>query len=63
MDVSEVKQLLAKGLLTGLDVYERRPGIFQLILPIFHEDGDIVEIYMQDSPKGNGMVRLCDPLT
>ena len=43
-----------------LDFYERRPGIHQVIIPIFHEDGDMVDIYVHDSPKGDGYVRICD---
>ena len=60
MDLSGARQLLNGGLLKGLDVYERRDGVFQIIIPILHEDGDMVEIYVQDSPAGNGTVRLCD---
>ena len=47
-------------LAAGFDLYERRPGNHQLILPIHHEDGDMVDIYLQDSPKGDGYVRICD---
>ena len=60
MDLSDAIQLLNGRLLKGLDVYERRTGVFQVIVPILHEDGDMVEIYLQDSPTGNGIVRLCD---
>ena len=44
----------------AFDLYERRPGNFQLIAPIMHEDGDMVEIYLGDSPKGDGYVRVSD---
>ena len=44
----------------GLNFYERRPGIYQTIIPIFHEDGDMVDIYVHDSPKGERYVRICD---
>ena len=46
--------------MTGIDVYERRIGNFQLIIPILHEDGDMVDIYIQDSPLGEGYIRVCD---
>ena len=46
--------------MTGVDVYERRTGSFQLIIPILHEDGDMVEIYLQDGPCGDAYVRICD---
>ena len=42
------------------DFYERRPGKYQLILPILHEDGDMVDIYLVKSPRGEGYIRLCD---
>lgn len=42
------------------DLYERRQGRYQLILPIHHEDGDMVEIYLLDSPHGGNRIRICD---
>ena len=42
------------------DVYERRPGKYQLIVPILHEDGDMLDIYLQDSPLSDDYVRVCD---
>ena len=60
MDTNAVKELLAATQAAGFDFYERRPGVFQLIIPILHEDGDMVDIYLQDSPKGDGYVRICD---
>ena len=60
MDIAGLKSLLETTCVNGLDVYERRPGDFQLILPILHEDGDMVDIYLQDSPLGEGHVRICD---
>ena len=41
-------------------LYERRLGAFQVILPIFHEDGDMIDVYLQSSPVGGGMIRVCD---
>ncbi len=31
----------------NLRISEKRPGIWQLFLPFFHEDGDMIEIYLQ----------------
>ena len=36
------------------------PGRHQLIVPILHEDGDMVDIYLQTSPLGDGHIRICD---
>lgn len=45
---------------TSFDLYERRTGTFQLIAPIMHEDGDMIDIYLQDSPEGEDIVRITD---
>ena len=60
MDFSSVQEALKRSLGAGLDLYERRAGKFQLIAPICHEDGDMIDIYLQDSPRGDGYVRICD---
>ena len=60
MDVTRVQESLRRSLGAGLDIYERRAGKFQLIVPIRHEDGDMIDIYLQDSPRGNGHIRICD---
>ena len=60
MDISSMRDSLRRWIVTGFDVYERRPGDYQLIIPIHHEDGDMVDIYLQDSPKGEKYVRICD---
>ena len=60
MDINHVSGVLSDRLATKLDFYERRPGSYQLIVPILHEDGDMVDIYIQDSPMGHGFIRICD---
>lgn len=44
----------------GFDIYTRREGGYQLIVPICHEDGDMVDIYLQNSPRGEAYIRICD---
>lgn len=60
MNIESVRESLNSLLAAGFDLCERRPGKQQLILPVLHEDGDMVEIYLQDSPKGERYVRICD---
>ncbi len=60
MDIARIKDSLAHTRATGFDFYERRPGKYQLIVPILHEDGDMVDVYLQDSPVGDGYIRICD---
>ena len=52
MNIHSVQASLRRRLSTGFEVYERRPGDYQLIVPISHEDGDMVDIYLRDSPRG-----------
>ena len=60
MHLEQIKEMLHGAAGAQLDVYERRPGQFQVIIPILHEDGDMVDIYMHESPAGKNMVRVCD---
>lgn len=60
MEISILSDALSHQPVAGFDFYERRPGEFQLIIPILHEDGDMVDIYLVDSPRGEGYVRVCD---
>jgi hypothetical protein len=39
---------------------EKRPGIIQVIAPLFHEDGDMVDVFL-DLPKSSGeTITICD---
>ena len=60
MAISGLIESLNHSVGAGFDVYERRPGDYQLIVPIRHEDGDMIDVYLQDSPRGEGYVRICD---
>ena len=60
MDISRIRELFNRMGSGGFDLYERRPGDYQLILPILHEDGDMLDVYLQDSPMGEEYVRICD---
>ena len=59
MDTKNILNSLNKNK-KSFSIYERRQGQYQLIAPILHEDGDMVDIYLQESPKGKEYVRVCD---
>ena len=59
MDIEKILSSLNRAK-TSFNIYERRSGKYQLMAPILHEDGDMVDIYLQESPKGMGYVRICD---
>ena len=60
MNLAEAQALLQTPPAAGFEVFERKAGIFQLILPILHEDNDMLEVFLVDSPQGPGYVRICD---
>ena len=60
MELDQIRTMLSQSLATKTDFHERRPGTYQLIVPILHEDGDMVDIYLEDSPAGEAYVRICD---
>lgn len=41
-----------------VEVREKREGIYQLFAPFYHEDGDMIEIYLEK--KNNGLIRISD---
>ena len=60
MDVNRIRAALERTPGRHFDLYERRPGEFQVILPILHEDGDMLEIYLQEIPGRERFIRVCD---
>lgn len=53
-----ISEMLANTPATTFQVQEKRPGIFQLIAPIFHDDGDMVSIYLEKA--SDDTIRICD---
>jgi len=39
---------------------ERRPGVLQLVAPLYHEDGDMVDIFLEPTDTGRENIRICD---
>ncbi|MFH1005303.1 MAG: DUF1828 domain-containing protein [Bacteroidota bacterium] len=55
--IEQIITKLASQFNGRLRVNEKRPGIYQLFLPFYHEDGDMVEIYLQ---KENNHWKISD---
>ena len=53
-------ELLKSQFNNRIDFRERRLGITQLILPLYYEDGDMVDIFLEKSPNGEGKIRIGD---
>ena len=56
----EYLQLLKKQYNDKIKIVEKRPKIKQIILPFFHEDGDLIEVYIDEKISDNGKIRICD---
>lgn len=41
-----------------VSIKEKRPGIYQLLLPIYHEDGDMIDLFIKQKDKN--IYTLCD---
>ena len=53
-------ELLKEQFNHQIAVRERRPGIYQLIAPLYHEDGDMVDIFLEQQNGGRPEIRVCD---
>jgi hypothetical protein len=56
--MNDILDQINQGFNNRLRFREKRPGIFQLFLPVYHEDGDMIDIFIEKSD--NGTVLLCD---
>lgn len=51
---------LKSGFCKDITFQEKRPGVLQVFAPIFHEDGDMIDLFI-DSPKiGEGSTKVSD---
>lgn len=57
MKFEPVLEAIKKGFNNSLSVQEKRKGVYQLFIPVFHEDGDGIDLYITVQ---NGKFILCD---
>ena len=43
-----------------IEIVEKRAGVYQLLIPVYHEDGDMIELYIDSNKSENGTIHLCD---
>lgn len=48
---------LSAGFGKHVAVREKRPGVMKLLAPLFHEDGDMVDVFLE---QRDGRIRVCD---
>lgn len=49
-----------KAQFNNIDFREKRTGLYKVILPFFYEDGDMYDIFIEESPINNSLIRLSD---
>jgi len=51
--MDQVLTLIKKQFNERITFREKRPGIMQIVAPFYHEDGDMYDIFIEQSPSGN----------
>ena len=46
--MNDILQQIKNQFNERVDFYEKRPGIFQLMAPFYHEDGDMFDIFVEE---------------
>ena len=57
MNIQDISKAISLNAANEYGVYEREPNIHQLITPLRHEDGDIIEMFIEPAQDA---VRICD---
>ena len=60
MNATELLTSLREEFNNRITFKERRDNIFQVLAPLYHEDGDMVDMYIQVPENGTNSVRVCD---
>ena len=45
---------------TRVDFREKRTGLFKILVPFFHEDGDMYVLFVEESPRDKSKLRISD---
>lgn len=55
--MNDILEYIKQSFNNRINIREKRPGIYQLILPLYHEDGDMIDIFIEEK---NGELILSD---
>jgi hypothetical protein len=56
----EMLEKLKRDFNAHIGFREKRPGVLQVIAPLFHEDGDMIDIFLDLPKESGGKLRLSD---
>ncbi len=57
--MNDYLELLLSQFNNRVRLTEKRPNILQLVAPLYHEDGDMMDIFLE-IPRNGGKVKVCD---
>jgi hypothetical protein len=60
IDKKNLSEQLREQFHRRIEIIEKRAGIYQLLIPLYHEDGDMIELFVDSVKSNNGTIRLCD---
>jgi len=49
-----------KSFADQIEIYLRRENLFQIVIPIFYEDGDMVDVYLEVSAENKDKLKITD---
>lgn len=56
--MKEIIEHIKENFNNRINIKEKRPGIYQLFLPIYHEDGDMIDVFIEEIDDKN--FKICD---
>lgn len=59
MNSSEIVEKIRAEFHQRVGISQKRPGLFQLVAPFYHEDGDMYDIFIEDTEDGSS-ARITD---
>lgn len=58
MNMQDIGDILSRSLNNSFHLEEKRNNLYQIFVPLFHDDGDMMDIYIQ--PNNDGTITICD---
>lgn len=55
--MNDILQHIKESFNNRISIREKRPNVYQLIIPLYHEDGDMIDIFIE---KKDNELQLCD---
>lgn len=55
-----LKEIILSNINTTIEIKEKRPDLYQVYAPFYHEDGDMVEVFVEKAPNNPEKIRICD---